>query len=125
MQQYFKIKSENFKHLSLMALSLAFLVIIVISFKNDDIPASKKINTAYQDTDLSIIKNFLLSKIQSPFFNINHEIQKGENIQKILKTYKIKNNEIQSIIEQYKEFGNPNKLLAGNKVEIVIKKKNR
>ena len=123
MQQYFKIKSENFKHLSLMALSLAFLVIIVISFKNDDIPASKKINTAYQDTDLSIIKNFLLSKIQSPFFNINHEIQKGENIQKILKTYKIKNNEIQSIIEQYKEFGNPNKLLAGNKVEIVIKKK--
>ena len=98
MQQYFKIKSENFKHLSLMALSLAFLVIIVISFKNDDIPASKKINTAYKDTDLSIIKNFLLSKIQSPFFNINHEIQKGENIQKILKTYKIKNNEIQSII---------------------------
>jgi murein DD-endopeptidase MepM/ murein hydrolase activator NlpD len=52
----------------------------------------------------------------------NYEVKKGDTIQKILKNYKIKNSEIQSVIQQYKKYVNSKQLLIGNKIEITIKK---
>ena len=65
-------------------------------------------------------KKFILDQIRSPFINLNYEIKKGDTIQKILKKYKVKNREIQTVINQYKKYGNPNQLLVGNKIDIII-----
>ena len=36
--------------------------------------------------------------------------------------FKVQNIEIQKIITQYKKYGNPNQLLAGNKIDIIVAK---
>ena len=64
----------------------------------------------------------MLNQINSPFTNINYEIKKGDTILKILKKYEVKSNEIETIINQYKKFGNSNQLLIGNIIDIIIEK---
>ena len=93
--------------------------------KSDDpiIKKSESYNVSNKTSDLKIFKEFLLNKIKSPFTNINYEIKKGDTIQKILKKYQIQNSEIQTIINQYKKYSNPNKLMQKNKIDIIIEKK--
>ena len=98
-----------------------FLLLLIVVYKSND-EIIKKAGTkknSYEVSDLKTIKKFLLGKIKSPFTNINYEIKKGDTIQKILKKHKVQNNEIQTIINQYKKYSNPNKLLAGNKIDII------
>jgi len=73
-------------------------------------------------TELTIIKEFFLKKINSPFYNLEYEIKKGDTIVKILKNLKIKNSEIQNIINQYKKYAKSQQLLAGNKINIIVEK---
>ena len=108
--------------LAVSILVITFLVTVV--YKNENL-AQKNIKTdSFLNTkELDIIKEFFFKKINSPFFNINYEIKNGDSIQKILKKFKIPNNQIQNVIEQYKKYSNPNKLLAGDNIDIVIEKK--
>ena len=108
--------------LAVSILVITFLVTVV--HKNENL-AQKNIKTdsSLNTKELDIIKEFFLKKINSPFFNINYEIKNGDSIQKILKKFKIPNNQIQNVIEQYKKYSNPNKLLAGDNIDIVIEKK--
>ena len=76
-----------------------------------------------KETDFENFKKFFLDQIKSPFLNINYIINKGETIQKILKKYQVKDNEIQKVINEYKKFGKPNQLLIGKEIEITIEKK--
>ena len=62
----------------------------------------------------------MLTLIKSPFININYEIKSGDSIQKILKKFKVHNNEIQAVINQYKKYSNPNQLLMSNKIDLII-----
>jgi murein DD-endopeptidase MepM/ murein hydrolase activator NlpD len=116
-------KSTNLILFSLLALSLLFFTFI---FKNDEkiIEKSVSFNNTNQKTDLKSIQNFLLSRINSPFINVNYTIEKGDTIQKILKKYKVKNNEIQAVIKRYKKYAEPNQLLVGNIINIIIAKNN-
>ena len=108
--------------LAVSILVITFLVTVV--YKNENL-AQKNIKTdSFLNTkELDIIKEFFLKKINSPFFNINYEIKNGDSIQKILKKFKIPNNQIQNVIEQYKKYSQPNKLLIGVSIDIVIEKK--
>ena len=99
------------------------LLLLALSFKNDDKVLTKTRDLSSINVEIDSIKEFLLSQIQSPFTNINYEIQKGDTIQKILKKYQIDNREIYNIINKYKKYGNPSKLLSGNTINIVIEKK--
>ena len=63
----------------------------------------------------------MLSKIKTPFVNIDYEVKSGDTIQKILKKLNVRNYEIQTVIDKYKKYSNPNKLFKGNKIDIVIK----
>ena len=99
------------------------LLLLALSFKNDDKVLTKTRDLPSINVEIDSIKEFLLSQIQSPFTNINYEIQKGDTIQKILKKYQIDNREIYNIINKYKKYGNPSKLLSGNTINIVIEKR--
>ena len=111
------------KYFLLTAITLAVLVLLTISNKNDEVTKGSTSNISYQDPELSLIKDFFLSKIKSPFIVTDYEIKSGDSIQKILKSYKIKNKEIQNIINQYKKYGDPNRLLVGNKIGVIVEKK--
>jgi len=122
MDLFNKIRWEKGKYFLVFSLTLVLLVLIVSHYKNEDVPINKKEIITYRGSDVKIIKDFFFSKVNSPFLYNNYEIKKGDTIEKILKNYKIKSDEIQNIIGQYKKYVNLKQLLAGNKIEITIKK---
>ena len=122
MYQVLKKNWDKTKYLILSLLLITFLLLVTVVYKgNEKInKRSELIASSFEKSDLKTFKKFLLDQIKSPFINLNYEIKKGDTIQKILKKYKVKNNEIQTIINQYKKYGNPNQLLAGNKIDIIF-----
>ncbi len=112
------------KYVILFAAILTLLLLVTVVYKSDEkiVKKSEVIKIFSDESDVKKFKNFLLSKIKSPFINLNYKINKGDTIQKILKKYKIPDNEIDTIINKYKKYGNPNNLLVGNKIDIIIEK---
>jgi len=103
--------------ISVFLLTLYFKTDTKITRKSD------RISALTDNSDIKSFKEFLIRQIKSPFKNISYVINKGDTIQKILKKHKIENNEIQTVIKQYEKFGKPDQLLVGNKIDIVVKKK--
>jgi len=112
------------KQLFVLTLSIVVILLLTVVYKNQNKHNSKVIadQDSRESTDFVTLKKFLINQIKSPFVNINYEIKKGDTIQKILKGKKVNNSEIQTVIDQYKKFGNPNNLLVGNKIDIIIEK---
>ena len=115
-----KQNREKAKYFILFTTIIAFALLLTVTFKNDQEIKSKEINIPFKHENLTSIKEFLLTLIKSPFTNVNYEIKNGDSIQKILKKFKVQNKEIQAVIRQYKKYSNPNQLLTGTKIEIVI-----
>jgi len=113
---------HKIKYFLLFALILLFLVLLAFAYKNNQAISNKEKNINYENQDLILIKEFLFKKIKSPFSNVNYKVKKGDSIQKILKKFKIKNSEIQNVINQFKKYGNQNQLLAGNIIDFVIER---
>ena len=122
MYQVLKKNWSKTKNLILYGLVITLLLLVTVVYKSDEkiIKKSELIESSIEAADLKTFKEFLLNQIKSPFINLNYEIKKGDTIQKILKKYKVKNNDIQTTINQYKKYGNPNQLLEGNKIDIII-----
>ena len=124
MYQIIKKNWDKTKHLMLLISSVILLLLLAVVYKSDEkIIKKTEIAAGFdQNLDLKNFKEFLLNQIKSPFINLEYEISKGDTIQKILKKYKISNIEVGTIINQYKKYGNPNQLLVGNKIDIIIEK---
>nr|AAR37565.1 M23/M37 peptidase domain protein [uncultured marine bacterium 313] len=120
MYEILKQNLEKTKYFILFTFIIIFSLLLTVVFKNDAKIKNKEINVSFQHKDLTSVKEFLLTLIKSPFTNINYEIKSGDSIQKILKKLKVQNNEIQTVINQYKKYSNPNQLLTGNKIDIII-----
>ena len=124
MYEIIKKNWEKNKIAGVFGIVVTLLILIALAYKSDN-SASKKtpiIKNIDQSADIINFKNFLLSQIKSPFTNIDYKIVKGDNIQKILKKHKVKNSEIQTVINEYKKFGKSNQLTLGKKIEIIIEK---
>ena len=121
MQEVF-LKNFN-KNIYIAVFLIGILLLVSVVYKGDkQVIEKSELTKSYLNTDdLQTFKKFILGQIKSPFINLNYEIKKGDTIQKILKKHNVKNSEIQTTINQYKIYGNPNRLLTGNKIDIVIK----
>ena len=124
MYEILKRNWDKAKFILLSGFIIIFLLLLTVVYKSDEkiTKKSESNKDAYEISDLKTFKEFILDQIKSPFINVDYEIQKGDTIQKILQKYKIQNNEIQTIIKQYKKYGNPNRLLLGNKIGITVQK---
>ena len=124
MYQVLKKNWDKSKYLILSGIFITLILLLTVVYKSDEriIKKSKSIEISYESPDLKTFKKFLLNQINSPFTNLNYEIKNGDTIQKILKKLKVQNNEIQTVIDQYKKYGNPNQLLVGNIINIIIEK---
>ena len=124
MHEIFNKYREKIVPFLFFVLSTTIVLMLAFTFKNEEKIITKKIDfSTINNKEMELIKEFIFHKIKSPFENINYEIKKGDTIQKILKKLKIQNNEISTIINKYKKYGNPNQLLAGSKIDIVVEKK--
>ena len=124
MYEILKRNWDKAKFILLSGFIIIFLLLLTVVYKSDEKIAkiSENNKNSYDVSDLKTFKQFILDQIKSPFTNIDYEIKKGDTIQKILQQYKIQNNEIQTVINQYKKYGNPNRLLVGNKIDIIVEK---
>ena len=124
MIEIFKRNVNKAKHIALFGLIITSVLLVTVVYKSDEKirKRSEIISNANKIEDLETFKKFFFSKINSPFTNLNYEIKKGDTIQKVLKQLKVKNPEIQILINQYKKYGNPNYLSAGTKIDITLEK---
>jgi len=124
MYQILKKNWDKSKYLILSVIFITSILLLTVAYKSDEkiIKKSSIAKISNEIPDLKTFKNFLLNQIKSPFTNLNYEIKKGDTIQKILKKLKVQNIDIQNTIIQYKKYGNPNKLLVGNKIDIITEK---
>ena len=74
-----------------------------------------------QTSEFSNFTNFLISKINSPYEEINYVIKKNDTVEKILGQYKIKNDEIRKISFQLKKKKLTN-IYSGRKLSLILKK---
>jgi len=109
------------RYFILFTFFIVFFLSLAITYKNDEFIGKNKVDFTNQNSNVEDIKEFLLSKIKTPFVNIDYEVKSGDTIQKILKKLNVRNYEIQTVIDKYKKYSNPNKLFKGNKIDIVIK----
>ena len=119
---FFNKSKQKLPYFLLYTLLAIILLLFTISFKNDKkIPGTKDLSL--NTNEIELIKDFLTSKIRSPFIIIDYKIKKGDTIQKILKKYEINDNEIYNIVNKYKKYASASQLLVGNKINIVVEKK--
>ena len=123
MQEIIKKNWDKTKQTILFTIIVISLLLLAVVYKGNEkvITKSLSIQSKVKESDYQTFKKFLLDQIKSPFINVDYEINKGESIQKILKKYKVKDHDIQKVIQEYKKFGKPNQLLIGNKIHIIIK----
>ena len=117
-----KLDKKNF--ITLFGIIITLLILVTVAFKgeNNKIKETNIVKTINENSDIVNFKQFLLDQIKSPYLNINYEISPGDTIQKILKKFKVKNSEIQIVINQYKKFGKSSQLSVGKKIDIIIEK---
>ncbi len=122
MYQYLKKNLQINKYFLFPSIAIFLLLVLLVVDKNNNrIIKKSEINKgSIESSDLINFKKFVLSQIRSPFLNISHEIKNGDTIQKILSKYKIQNNQIGTVINQYKKYGSPSQLLVGNIIDIII-----
>ena len=123
MEQLVKKYWDRSKYFIFLIVTVGLILSISLNVKNSSNVAETKsqVDTIYQSSELKSLKEFFFNKIKSRFTNINYEIKKGDSIQKILKKFRVKNNEIQKIISEYKKHRNPNQLLTGNQINITLR----
>jgi len=124
MYEFIKKNLYKKNFITLFGIIITLIILIAVAYKSDS-PEIRKTNivkTINENSDVINFKKFLLNQIKSPYLNINYEISPGDTIQKILKKYKVKNREIQIVINEYKKFGKSSQLSVGKKISIIIEK---
>ena len=120
-----KINNNFLKKINNLIFATIGILIIVLSINYNQYSAEKKTLELVKLTKNEHFKEttkFFLDNLKSNFFNISHVIQKGENFNQILKSYKIPQSEIEKIRTQINKFTNLNSLKIGTNLIFTIKK---
>ena len=123
------LKVNNFKIINFNPLIfLSFIVFFSILFFNLKNIIKKKnennknnLSEVIETSEFSNLTNYFISKINSPYQEINYTIKSNDTIEKILKNYNIKNADIKNISTKLKEkkFSN---IYSGRKLSLIYKK---
>ena len=107
---------------------ISFLVVFSIIFFISSNLINKKnqqnienIKEITKNNEFFIFKNFLISKISSPYQEIDYIIKNNDTVEKILKKFKIREKDIQNISLQLKKKKLSN-IYSGRKLSLILKK---
>ncbi len=81
----------------------------------------KDINKFLSNNDTILLKNFLLNRIKSPYLEYDYLIKEGDTIEKILKKFSIKNDQVDFIVKKIKKMNLTN-IKMGQKISFLLKK---
>ena len=119
-----KIKIININPIILIS-SVIFSAIAFFSISNfvakKNIEEQKNISSVTNSSEFSIFTKYLVSKITSPYKEESYQIKKNDSIERILKTFNIKADDIKNVSIELKK----NKLTSiysGRKLSLIYKK---
>ena len=109
-------------------LSLLFLVFITLiifgnSVKKKEAENLKNFKDVTESTEFFNLSNYLISKIESPYKEEKYIIQNNDTIEKILKRYKIRNEDIKKVSNKLKQRKLSN-IYTGREMSLIYKKLN-
>ena len=96
-----------------------FFSINYITNENDK--NSSNLKEITKTSEFSNLTSFLISKINSPYQEINYIINNNDTIEKILKKFKVRNDDIREISIQLKQKKLAN-IYSGRKLSLILKK---
>ena len=96
-----------------------FITSNLINKKNKD--NEKNLNEITKSSEFSNFSNFLISKINSPYKEIDYIIKNNDSIEKILKNFKVRGEDIKNISIKLKQKKLVN-IYSGRKLNLIIKK---
>ena len=109
-------------------LSLLFLVFITLiifgnSAKKKEAENLKNFKDVTESSEFFNLSNYLISKIESPYKEEKYIIQNNDTIEKILKRYKIRNEDIKKVSNKLKQRKLSN-IYTGREMSLIYKKLN-
>jgi murein DD-endopeptidase MepM/ murein hydrolase activator NlpD len=104
----------------LIVFSVLFFVTSNLIQKNNSRDANR-LKEITENKEFTNLTNFLLSKINSPYEEVVYVIKNNDTIEKILKEFKIKNDDIKEISVQLKNKKLAN-IYSGKRLNLIIKK---
>ena len=118
------LQIQNFNPAILISFLIFFLGVFFIL--SNFIYKKNKENTANlkeitRTNEFSNLANFFISKLNSPYEEIEYIIKNNDTVEKILKKYNVRNEDIQNISLKLKEKKLTN-IYSGRKLSIVLKK---
>ena len=120
------LQIQKSNSLILVSFLIVFSVIFFMSTNLIDKKNQKNANNFKEiskNSEFSNLSNFLISKINSPYKEINYVIKNNDTVEKILKNYKVRNEDINSISIKLKQKKLAN-IYSGRKVSLILKKLN-
>tara|TARA_E500000178_G_C17006035_1_gene748157 strand:+ start:223 stop:1569 length:1347 start_codon:yes stop_codon:yes gene_type:complete len=136
-QIFIKKKTRLFSILDTKVLQIQkfnplFLIIFVIIFSGFFFISSNFINKKNEDnknnfkeitktSEFSNLSNFLISKINSPYREINYLIENNDSVEKILRKFDVKNDDVKDISSKLKQRKLYN-IYSGRKLNLIVKK---
>ncbi len=120
------LRIQKFNPIILISFFIVFSAFFFISINIIDNKNKKHLNNfeeVAKSSELSNLTNFLISKLNSPYEEINYIIKNNDTVEKILKKFKIKEADIKNISVKLKKKKLTN-IYSGRKLSIVFKKLN-
>ena len=115
---------KKFNPLVLFSFLIIFSILFFISssfINKKNQKNMKNFEEIQQNSEFSNLKNFIASKINSPYEEVNYIIRSNDTVEKILKKYKVQNEEIKKISVQLKQKKLTN-IYSGRKLSLILKK---
>ena len=118
------IKIQKFNPLIIISFfvifsSLFFITSNLINKKNME--NAENFEDITESNEFNNLKNFLFSKINSPYKEINYVIKNNDTVEKILKKFKVRNQDIKDISIKLKQKKLAN-IYSGRKISLILKK---
>ena len=97
------------------------LFIITNSLKKTTLENAENLSSVTSSKEFLNLTNYLISKIKSPYEEVNYKIQNNDSIEKILKKFNIINEDIKIISNKLKQ-KNLSNIYSGRKLSLIFKK---
>ena len=117
------LKIQKFNPLILISFLLIFTALFLVTsniINKKSANNFKNLEEISKTNEFSNFTSFLISKINSPYKEINYIVENNDNIEKILKKFKVIDNDIKNISKKLKQKKLTN-IYSGKKLSLIIK----
>ena len=119
------LKVQKINPLLIISFIVVFSIIFFITsnfISKKNVNNEKNFEEITKTSEFSNLTNFFISKINSPYKEINYIIKNNDSVEKILRNFKVRNNDIKKISVKLKKKKLVN-IYSGRKLNLIIKKK--